>query len=273
MRRILLFILTGVLITGGLQSGAHAVALISIAGDSLIDVSVRDADRADVLSALFTETTSTANKHILLLKDAVNGHIDRLQLVQVSFDAALSSVLGKDYCYERVVSQGVVTYRVSLIKPVTSSTQVAAPPATHAAATPPPTSQAAATPPKGATTREQSGPMLRITTSIDNNTAAPGGNPNGVATDNNNPSANPNGPTAQATPQGPSLLMNQYYNASGNLVRQPVMGEPYGDGYIMAVPGTNNGSTTYYYYSPQYPGIPFPISPSTTGTPAFPANK
>ena len=177
MRRILTLIGLMLLIAGGVR----AAAVISVAGANPLDLTVRDANRADVLTTLFNATTSATNKHALLLLDAVTGHIAQLVLIQVPFNTALTSVLGSDYRFSVEVKQGVTTYSVIL------RNHVFAPPA-------PALPSVIAAP--SLTLESQD---LRITTRVNNNTPQPASSPTGYP-------ANPNGqPNPQNSTGAPSV--------------------------------------------------------------------
>lgn len=107
MRRIAFVMMIGLLLVWGEQAMA---GLISITGTTRLDVSLRDADRVEALTALFA---TAGGARTLLLSDGVAGRIDRLQLAGVSFDAALAGILGPDYRYEAEMQHGAVAYHIS----------------------------------------------------------------------------------------------------------------------------------------------------------------
>jgi len=90
--------------------GTGQARFISFTGEKQFDVFIRDADRVEVLTALFA--TSRGGR-VMLLSDGVAGRIDRLQLSQAPFDAVLEAILGEDYRYETGTKEGVVVYRIS----------------------------------------------------------------------------------------------------------------------------------------------------------------
>ena len=110
MRRMVALLSLCALLTGGLFTGAYAQQ-IAIAGGDLLDVSLRDADLATVLTALFN---STNGKCQYRLGSGVTGRITRLQLAQTPFDKALDAILGTDYSYaKQPQSDGVFLYTIS----------------------------------------------------------------------------------------------------------------------------------------------------------------
>jgi len=265
-------------LVGGALSGARAAALISVVGDTLLDISVRDADRSDVLSTLFTATHSAAQKRVLVLQDSVTGHIDRLQLVQTSFVLILGAVLGNDYRYTLEISQGVTTYRISLTHPAASSSTTAVQSNTPATTPVPP----------NATASSDTGLVMHFAKGSDNNTApaattpaptpppAPpqysANQPNGNQQNNSNQSGgakipyNLNNPTAL-----PNLASSFYMNASldsnGNVVRKPIYYTPAPDGgYIYGTPAMNGQPASFWYIGPASQGIAVPINVPNNST-------
>ena len=63
-----------------------------------MDISLRDADLNEALTAMFN---STSGKYQLQVGSGVVGRIPRLQLIQTPFDKALDAILGTDYSYTR----------------------------------------------------------------------------------------------------------------------------------------------------------------------------
>ena len=89
---------------------------ISIAGDvnspnMLMDISLRDADLNEVLTAMFN---TTGGKYQLQVGNGVVNRIARLQLVQTPFDKALDAILGTEYSYtRRQIGNGNYLYTIS----------------------------------------------------------------------------------------------------------------------------------------------------------------
>jgi hypothetical protein len=99
------------LLWGCLLTSAHAQQ-VSIANDNnVLDISLRDADLATVLTALFN---STGGKYQVRLGSGVNGRIARLQLAQTPFDKALDAILGTDFSYTKQ-TQGDGTYLYNIV--------------------------------------------------------------------------------------------------------------------------------------------------------------
>ncbi len=295
MRRILTAICVSLFLMGGALSAARATPLISIAGDALLDISVRDADRGDVLSTLFSATHSAAQKRVLVLQDSVTGHIDRLQIVQATFDGALGTVLGSDYRYQLEVNQGVATYRVSLSHPPAPSSGAIVQGSTPAVPTAKPNSSASA----------DGGLVLHYTINSANNTAPttgtpattpPGSAPNNVNQPNGASAQNnanqPNGAGAQNNANQPnganspnnanynpaqpnnaasSFYMNASLDSNGTATPKPIYYTPTPDGgYTYGTPGTNGHPGSFWYIGPQSQWIAVPINvnnSSNTPTP------
>lgn len=268
MRRILTAICVSVLLAGGALSGAHAASLITIVGSTLLDISVRDADRGDVLSTLFT-IHDNAQKRVLVMQDSVTGHLDHLELVQASFDLAFVTILGNNYRYQLEISGGVATYRVSLKNPP-------APAATRNS-----TPASTAKPP--ANTSHDTGLVMHFAPGSDSHTGTASGTPGGAAPNNANPNNNANWPNNAnppngagssnnnnnaTAPNGMSVYMNASLDSNGNTVRKPVyvMQTPDG-GYVYGTPGTNGQAGSFWYIGPQSQGIAVPYNISTPSTP------
>ncbi|MHB9133484.1 MAG: hypothetical protein ACYDBB_20660 [Armatimonadota bacterium] len=77
--------------------GAHVMVSIAQNDARLLDISVRNADVGDVLSALFN---STSGARQLRMGHGVAGNIARLQLAGVPFDEVLNAVLAKAGTFE-----------------------------------------------------------------------------------------------------------------------------------------------------------------------------
>ena len=89
-------------------SGARA-EMISVAGGAKFDVIITDAKRDDALAALFGATQGV---RMMAVRDEVTGRIVRLRLAQVTFDDALTAILGTDYRYERARSGNGWVYTI-----------------------------------------------------------------------------------------------------------------------------------------------------------------
>jgi len=114
MRRVTLLLSLCALLFGGLMAGVQAQQ-INIANDvnggNVVDISLRDADLATVLAALFN---TTGGKFQVRLGNGVNGRIGRLVLTQMPFDKALDAILGTDYSYtKQVQSDGIALYTIT----------------------------------------------------------------------------------------------------------------------------------------------------------------
>lgn len=137
--------------------------------DMTMDISLRDADLNEVLTAMFN---TTGGKYQLQVGNGVVGRIQRLQLIQTPFDKALDAVLGTEYSYQRnQIGNGNYLYKISgrsstptpdagggalpAFAPPTS----AAPDASAASATP----SAGSVTPSGASSASSPAPMLTIT--------------------------------------------------------------------------------------------------------------
>ncbi len=89
---------------------------IAIAGDlnspeMAMDISLRDADLNEVLTAMFN---TTGGKYQLQVGNGVVGRIPRLQLIQTPFDKALDAILGTEYSYtRRQIGNGNYLYTIS----------------------------------------------------------------------------------------------------------------------------------------------------------------
>ncbi len=114
MRRLVVWTSICLLVLGSALSSVKAQ--ISIAGDinnpnMLMDISLRDADLNEVLTALFN---TTDGKYQLQVGNGVVGRIPRLQLVQTPFDKALDAILGTEYSYTREsIGNGSFLYHIS----------------------------------------------------------------------------------------------------------------------------------------------------------------
>jgi len=109
MRRILLVLGVSLLIAWG-AAGPAIAGIISIAGNTLLDITLRDADRVEALTALFA---TTRGARVMQLSDGVGGRIARLQLAQAPFDAALEAMLGDEYVSRYEIRDGATVYRIS----------------------------------------------------------------------------------------------------------------------------------------------------------------
>jgi hypothetical protein len=113
MRRVTLLISVCALLFG-LMAGLHAqqIAIANdVAAGNVLDVSLRDADLATMLTALFN---STGGKYQLRLGNGVNGRIGRLTLTQMPFDKALDAILGTDYSYTKQLQpEGIYLYTIT----------------------------------------------------------------------------------------------------------------------------------------------------------------
>lgn len=115
MRRSALLITLCVTLLGGSFLGVHAQQY-SIAGkangnDMIMDVSLRDADLSEALTALFNTTNG---KYAVKLEPGVVGRIGRLQLTQTPFDQVLDAVLGNEFSYSKQQQpDGTYLYRIS----------------------------------------------------------------------------------------------------------------------------------------------------------------
>lgn len=114
MRRVTLLLSLCALLLSGLIAGVQAQQ-INIANDvnggNVVDISLRDADLATVLAALFN---TTGGKFQVRLGNGINGRIGRLVLTQMPFDKALDAILGTDYSYtKQVQSDGIALYTIT----------------------------------------------------------------------------------------------------------------------------------------------------------------
>ena len=96
MRYIVTMLCVCMMLVGGMVQRAFAEQ-ISIAGDTLLDISLRDADLGETLTALFATTNG---KYSMVLHQGVVGRIGRLQLSQVTFAKALDAILGNDFTFQ-----------------------------------------------------------------------------------------------------------------------------------------------------------------------------
>jgi len=96
MRHIVAVFCVGMLLLGGAWSRVSAQQ-IAIAGDTLLDISLRDADLGETLAALFNTTNG---KYSMVLGPGVVGRIGRLQLSQATFTKALDAILGNDFTFQ-----------------------------------------------------------------------------------------------------------------------------------------------------------------------------
>lgn len=111
MRRT--FIVLGIcaLCMGALTTGARAQISIARDNNMLMDVSLRDADLVQVLTALFN---TTDGKYQVTIKPGVVGRIARLQLPATPFEKALDAILGMDYSYQKkLLRDGSYLYTIS----------------------------------------------------------------------------------------------------------------------------------------------------------------
>lgn len=111
MRRIISVCGLCAVLLGALLPGAMAQDVSVATSDNLkYDISLRDADLATVLTALFN---TTDNKRQVTFGNGVAGRIAKLQLSQTSFDQALDAILGTDFSYKRVLrGDGVYVYTI-----------------------------------------------------------------------------------------------------------------------------------------------------------------
>jgi len=76
-----------------------------------MDISLRDADLTEVLTAMFN---TTGGKYQLQVGNGVVGRIPRLQLIQTPFDKALDAILGIEFSYQRrQIGNGNYLYSIS----------------------------------------------------------------------------------------------------------------------------------------------------------------
>ncbi|MHB0937602.1 MAG: hypothetical protein ACYC6A_14540 [Armatimonadota bacterium] len=113
-------------------AGQAVAGVISITGDRQLEINVRDADRVEALIALFR---TAGGKRVLQLSDGVTGRIDRLQLSEVPFEAALQAMLGDEYRFE-TGSNGSAAVLYRIINPKVPAPVVAPPPEPEPAALP-----------------------------------------------------------------------------------------------------------------------------------------
>ena len=115
MRRTAIWASLCLFLLGSTLARVHAQQ-ISIAGDMnspsmLMDISLRDADLNEVLTAMFN---TTGGKYQLQVGNGVVNRIARLQLVQIPFDKALDAILGTEYSYtRRQIGNGNYLYTIS----------------------------------------------------------------------------------------------------------------------------------------------------------------
>lgn len=110
MRSLIAIACVGVMLWGGMSMPARAQD-IAIAGDTLLDISLRDADLSETLTALFS---TAKDKYEMVLGSGVTGRIARLQLTQAPFEKALDAILGSDYSYsKKPQTDGRFLYRIT----------------------------------------------------------------------------------------------------------------------------------------------------------------
>jgi len=115
MRRISVWASLCLFLLGSALARVHAQQ-ISIAGDinnpaMTMDISLRDADLNEVLTAMFN---TTGGKYQLQVGNGVVGRIPRLQLIQTPFDKALDAILGIEYSYlRRQIGNGNYLYTIN----------------------------------------------------------------------------------------------------------------------------------------------------------------
>lgn len=118
---------------GVVRADQISIAADTNAPDMPIDLSLRDADLGEVLSALFNTTNG---KYQLQVGNGVVGRIARLQFTHQPFEDALKSVLGSEYSWTKANQPGgTYLYRIygrqnagDNTKPVTGIAPVFAPP-------------------------------------------------------------------------------------------------------------------------------------------------
>jgi len=110
MRRFALVAGLCALLISGAMLGARAQ--VTVLGDAdNMDISLRDADLSEVLTAMFNTTNG---RYQMVLEKGVVGRIPRLQITQTPFEKALDAVLGSDYSYTKTQQgQGTYLYRIS----------------------------------------------------------------------------------------------------------------------------------------------------------------
>jgi hypothetical protein len=106
MGRVTVLLSLCAILVGAAMLGARAAESISIAGDPnsadmRMDISLRDANIQEVLTALFNTTNG---RYQLSLDPSVVGRISRLQLSDTPFEKALDAILGTEYSYQRRTS-------------------------------------------------------------------------------------------------------------------------------------------------------------------------
>ena len=77
----------------------------------LIDISLRDADKVETLTALFA---TAKGKYDMVLEPGVVGSITRLQLAATPFEQVLDAILGNEYSYQKQYRQdGSYLFKIS----------------------------------------------------------------------------------------------------------------------------------------------------------------
>jgi len=100
---------------------------IEIVGNTVLNVNLVDAERVDALTALFATTN---NRCVLALHGGVGGRIPQLQMLQVTFDQALTAILTPDYTVSSERREDRWLYRVSSLRqPAIPAILPVAPPA------------------------------------------------------------------------------------------------------------------------------------------------
>jgi len=181
MRRIAVWTSLCVLLLSSVLSKGLAQQ-ISIAGDinspeMTMDISLRDADLNEVLTAMFN---TTGGKYQLQVGNGVVGKIPRLQLIQTAFDKALDAILGTEYSYtRRQIGNGNYLYTISgrnstNVPDTGASVPSLAPPTTSASpgSSTADSTTSGSTP--GATATSSPSPLLTITQKVKSAAAKPG---------------------------------------------------------------------------------------------------
>lgn len=159
MRRFTLLAGLCALLLAGALLGARADQ-ISVAAnqndtDMIMDVSLRDADLVEALTALFNTTNG---KFLLQVEPGVVGRVARLQ-VSMPFEKALNAILGDEFSYTKSQSApGVYLYKITGRSSETPSPTTT--PTTLPLLAPPSTGLTSPTPTTGTTTASNPNDML-----------------------------------------------------------------------------------------------------------------
>jgi len=195
-------------------AGSAAAGMISISGDREYNVSLRDADRVEALTALFA---ATRGQRMLQLSDGVTGRIAKVQLSDVPFDVALQALLGDEYQFEVGSNGSAALYRITNPKVPAPVVMPPLPVALVDVAQPP-------------MIRED--PRYSIVLHYEaygtgsGYTAASTGNRISLADRNDRRSRG-----IRYTESVPYVMMNEYFDPYGNIIRQPnVYYDTYGTG-------------------------------------------